>query len=133
MSPALALLLLVPADPLDNPHRSMAGPAEAKTTAEVVAVAIKEDSKNFRKDEPGVETAEYNSRSLKAFVAWYNPYSGEDGTHVYLYVHDKKKGVWVRKLASVFWDTSGVSAEFKSSAVVLRNSKGEVIFTHLVE
>jgi hypothetical protein len=104
----------------------MSGPAEAKTTAEIFAAAQKDDLQGGLRKDAYVDTAEYRSRNMKAFAAWYNPYSGRADCHVYLYVHDDKKGVWVRKIAAVCRETHRLSVEF-GDTIIIRDVQGEAI------
>lgn len=113
--------------PVADEKPVMAGPAEVKTTAEIVAVAEKENVRGGLRKEAHVSTAEFKSRDLTAFVAWHNPYSGEAATHVYIYVHDAKQGVWVRKLATVFRETHNVAVESNGYAITIRDVKGKAI------
>jgi hypothetical protein len=79
---------------------TMSGPPEAKTTAEILKCAEKDDVQGLH-SEPYVSSTEYRSKHGQAFVAWYNPYSGEAACHVYIYTFDAKKKLWVRQLSSV--------------------------------
>jgi len=99
---------------------SMCGPEKAKTTAEIVACAKKDDVRGGLRKEPYVSSAEYRSPEQKTFVAWYNPYSGRAACHVYLYAYDDEKRVWVRKVARVFDGTPRVSVEF-GDAITIRD------------
>jgi hypothetical protein len=122
----LGVLVLLSLAPDTRAASTMSGPAEAKTTAEIVSCAEKDDLRGGLRREPSVSSAEYRSRHQKAFVAWYNPYSGEAACHVYVYVHNDKKGVWVQKVARVFRGTPRVSVEF-GDAITIRDVKGKVI------
>jgi hypothetical protein len=124
--PRLAFVLLLQPMLDARPDPSMSGPKTAKTTAEIVACAEKEDVRGGLRREPYVSTAEFRSRDGKAFAAWYNPYSGKAACHVYLYTHDDAKGVWVRRLDHCFPDTPDVSIEF-GAAVTIRDVKGAVV------
>jgi hypothetical protein len=84
------------------------------------------------RNEPYVSSAKYRSPKQKAFVAWYNPYSGRAGCHVYIYVHDDKRGVWVRRVARVLDGTHRVSVEF-GDAITIRDVKGKTIHSYSSE
>ena len=126
MTLAFCLLALLATSSNARADFTMSGPEEAKTSAEILKCAEKDDVQGGLRREPKVSTAEYRSPHRKAFVAWYNPYSGKAACHVYVYVHDDKKGVWVRKVASVFRGTSDVSVEF-GDGVTIRDRNGKVI------
>jgi len=115
-----------------NATLPMSGPEEAKTTAEILACAEREDVRGGLRSEPYVSSAEYRSPEQKAFVAWYNPYSGRAACHVYIYVHDDKRGVWIRKVARVFDGTHRVSVEF-GDAITIRDVEGKAIRRYSTE
>jgi hypothetical protein len=109
----------------------MSGPEEVKTTAEILKCAERDDRQGLH-SEPHVSTIEYRSNRGQAFVAWYNPYSGEAACHVYIYTFDAKKKLWVRQLAKVFRDTSDVSVEC-GDAITIRDVKGKEIYKFAIE
>jgi hypothetical protein len=109
----------------------MSGPEQAKTTAEILKCAEKDDLQGLHK-EPYVSSMECRSPQGQAFVAWYNPYSGEAACHVYIYTFDAKKNLWIRQLAKVFSDTSDVSVEF-GQAIIIRDVKGKEIHRYTFE
>lgn len=123
---SFAPLLLLSLAANANADFSMSGPEEAKTTAEIVAAAEKDDVQGGLRKEPYVSSAEYRSPEQKAFVAWYSPYSGRAACHVYIYVHDGNRGMWIRKVARVFVGTPQVSVEF-GDAITIRDVKGKAI------
>jgi hypothetical protein len=110
----------------------MSGPEEAKTTAEILKCAEKDDLRGLHR-EPLVSTMECNTPGQgKAYIAWYNPYSGEAACHVYIYMFDDTKKLWIRKLAKVFLDTSTVSVEY-GRAITIRDVKGKEIYQYKFE
>ena len=110
----------------------MSGPKEAKTTATIIACAEKDDIQGGLRSKPYVFSAGFRSPRRRAFVAWYNPYSGRTACHVYVYIYDGKKKVWVRKVARIFDGTPQVSIEF-SDAITIRDVKGKVIYRYRTE
>lgn len=128
----LSLLILFPIAMNPRDGSSMSGPAEAKTTAEILKAAERDDVRGGLRSKPNVSTAEYRSGNTKVFVAWYNPYSGEAACHVYIYVYDVKKSVWVRKLARIFRETQDVSVEF-GKGITIRDVMGKEIHRQSTE
>jgi hypothetical protein len=107
---------------------SMSGPAEVDSIDEIRKIAEKDDVQGGLRNVAYVATAEYRHRETKAFVAWYNPYSGESATHVYVYIHSAEKKKWGRTLAKVYRDTPTVSVEL-GDAILLRDVNGKVVET----
>ena len=113
---------------ISNEER-MSGPEEAKTTAEILKCAEKDDLRGLHK-EPHVSTMECSSPTRgKAYIAWFNPYSGEAACHVYIYTFEKTKKLWTRKLAKIFRDTSTVSIEF-GDTITIRDVTGKEIYQY---
>jgi hypothetical protein len=112
---------------LISTEERMSGPEEAKSTAEILKCAEKDDLRGLHR-EPLVSTMECSSSNRgKAYIAWYNPYSGEAACHVYIYTFNDTKKLWIRKLAKVFRDTSTVSVEF-GQVITIRDVKGKEIY-----
>jgi len=108
---------------------SMTAPAEAETTAEIIAAAEQEDVAGGLRTQPDVSTAEYRSSELKAFVVWYNPYSGVAACHAYIYVLDETRGVWVQKIARKYEGTHVLSVEV-GETITIRDDKGMAILRY---
>lgn len=128
MPQSLAFLFLLSVAAYGFAADTMLAPVKAKTTAEIIAAAEKEDVAGGLRKDPDVTWIESRSGEQKIFVAWYNPYSGIAACHAYVYAFDKESGVWVRKIAKRFDGTPYLSVSVEiGSTIKIRDWKDKEI------
>jgi hypothetical protein len=105
------------------------GPAQAKTTAELVT-AISERAPRFLTAAGlSINSAEFHRAGRRVFLAWYCPTSGRATCQVLCYEFDSKAKVWKLLRQHLFEDTQDISPEFTLDyRLRLRDVQGKEIY-----
>ena len=106
-----------------------APPLKPKTVVGVLKSMKREYTANgfIGEFESRLETLEYRNPDVRAFVAWYNPYSGRAACEVRAYIYDVEHEHWVQFLSERYDNTHVVSVEATATKIRIRNATDEII------
>lgn len=125
---ALLVLLAIPAS-LMAADWPLAGPKEAKTSAEIVKVF------GSRVGFGPVNRAEFASHGRQFLALWYCPTSGEAACYLHAWYFDPANSKWVQFIEKHIRDTHDLSAELpvQGEELVFKDFRGKVVLKQSVE